>query len=71
MKDWFIRNVEGLGIAVFIIAFLLVYGIGSLFHKGVEADNKRAQYIVEHNLVHIDGYIRAEDLQHIKLQETN
>ena len=65
MRDWINRNVEGLGLAVFLLLGWLMFG---LYHL-MMATEKRHDYIVEHNLVKVEGYVKAKDLQHIEFQE--
>ena len=65
MKDWINRNIEGGPLAVFILAALAAYGLGSLWSH----DMRLNEYRTQHELVHIDGWIKASDLQHIHFQE--
>ena len=64
MLDWINRNIEGAGLVAFILGFLFMYGIYQITMEG----ETRHQYVIEHNLVKIEGYIKAEDLKNIHLQ---
>jgi hypothetical protein len=65
MKDWINRNIEGGPLFLFIVAVIAMYGMGSIFAH----DFNMSEYRTKHNLVHIEGWVKASDLQHIHLQE--
>jgi len=65
MKDWINRNIEGGPLLIFIIALVCAYGLGDILTNNM----KRVEYRTKHNLVHIEGWVKSSDLQHIHLQE--